>query len=96
LPGKQSPAGDHISTNTTLLIRKITGDRAPVAADVARQLGIEKYWSDSSPIDKVNLVRRLQAAGEVVALVRGPIRANRDFLDTSLDHGDSVHVTNQE
>ncbi|KAL3474464.1 HAD-like domain-containing protein [Aspergillus californicus] len=47
----------------------ITGDRAMVAADVASQLGIEQYWYGLSPMEKVDQVRQLQAAGDVVAVV---------------------------
>lgn len=50
----------------------LTGDRAEVAADVARRLGIDAYHAELLPADKVKYVERLLArepAGGVLAFV---------------------------
>lgn len=47
----------------------LTGDRAPVAAAVAHQLGIECYVAEVFPGGKLDAVRELQAQGYKVAVV---------------------------
>ena len=47
----------------------LTGDRAGTAAAVAAEVGIERVLAEVYPEDKVAEVRRLQDAGEVVAMV---------------------------
>jgi P-type Cu+ transporter len=47
----------------------LTGDSQAVAAAVASEVGIERVIADVSPQGKVDEIRRLQAAGEVVAMV---------------------------
>ena len=47
----------------------LTGDRAETARAVAAEVGIEKVVAEVFPDDKAAEVRRLQAAGEVVAMV---------------------------
>ncbi len=47
----------------------LTGDGANVAEAVARQLGIAEVHAQATPQDKHDYVRRLQAAGAVVAMV---------------------------
>ncbi|MBD2769041.1 copper-translocating P-type ATPase [Hymenobacter sp. BT664] len=47
----------------------ITGDNAQTAAQVARQVGIERYFAEVLPQDKADKVKELQAEGRVVAMV---------------------------
>jgi Cu+-exporting ATPase len=47
----------------------LTGDDADTAARVATEVGIERVRAEVYPEDKVAEVRRLQEAGEVVAMV---------------------------
>ncbi len=47
----------------------LTGDARPVAEQVAAQVGIERVVAEVYPDDKVAEIRRLQDAGEVVAMV---------------------------
>jgi P-type Cu+ transporter len=47
----------------------LTGDRAETARTVAAEVGIEKVVAEVFPDDKAEEVRRLQAEGEVVAMV---------------------------
>ena len=47
----------------------LTGDRAPVADAVAKQLGIERYVAEVFPGDKLAAVKQLQEQGYTVAVV---------------------------
>jgi Cu+-exporting ATPase len=47
----------------------LTGDRAETAQRIGAELGIERVLADVYPDDKLTEVRRLQEAGEVVAMV---------------------------
>ena len=47
----------------------LTGDRAPVAAAVAKRVGIEHYVAEAFPADKLAMVKKLQADGYTVAVV---------------------------
>jgi len=47
----------------------LTGDNAAVARTVADEVGIEQVFAEVLPQDKVDVVRRLQAEGRVVAMV---------------------------
>jgi Cu+-exporting ATPase len=49
----------------------LTGDTAAVAHDVARQVGIDEHdvHADVFPADKVDVVKRLQSQGRVVAMI---------------------------
>ncbi|MEV8136025.1 heavy metal translocating P-type ATPase [Microbacterium aurantiacum] len=47
----------------------LTGDNAGAAQAVAREVGIDEVVSDVLPADKVDVVRKLQESGRVVAMV---------------------------
>ncbi|MDR6974005.1 Cu+-exporting ATPase [Streptomyces sp. 3330] len=47
----------------------LTGDNRPVAEAVAEAVGIDRVIAEVLPEDKVDVVRRLQAEGRVVAMV---------------------------
>ncbi|MEU8080330.1 heavy metal translocating P-type ATPase [Catellatospora citrea] len=47
----------------------LTGDNATVAAAIADEVGIEQVVAEVMPADKVEVVKRLQAEGRVVAMV---------------------------
>ncbi|WP_431778395.1 heavy metal translocating P-type ATPase [Microbacterium aurantiacum] len=47
----------------------LTGDNAGAAHAVAREVGIDEVVSDVLPADKVDVVRKLQESGRVVAMV---------------------------
>ena len=47
----------------------LTGDNERAARSIAAQVGIETVYADVLPAEKVEVVRRLQSAGKVVAMV---------------------------
>ncbi len=47
----------------------LTGDRRPAAEAVARQVGIERVEAELLPDQKLDIIRRLQGEGKVVAMV---------------------------
>ncbi len=47
----------------------LTGDNAAAAGEVAREVGIDEVVAEVMPQDKVDVVRRLQGEGRVVAMV---------------------------
>jgi len=47
----------------------LSGDREAPTATIARQLGVDRYFAGILPAEKAAIVRRLQAEGEVVAMV---------------------------
>lgn len=47
----------------------ITGDNPRVAAAIAQRLGVDRYFADVLPQDKLRIIRELQQAGRVVAFV---------------------------
>ena len=50
-------------------VAMLTGDNPQVAAEIARQAGIDEVWAGLLPGDKAALVRQWVAAGERVAMV---------------------------
>jgi Cu+-exporting ATPase len=52
-----------------LRIAMITGDNQATADSIARQVGIDRVFADVQPGDKAAYVQRLQAEGELVAMV---------------------------
>src|SRR5204862_7577194 len=47
----------------------LSGDRAPVAAAIARQVGIDEYFGDLLPHDKLEIVRKLQSRHGPLAMI---------------------------
>ena len=47
----------------------LTGDNAITARAVAEQVGIDEVIADVLPVDKVNVIKALQANGKVVAMI---------------------------
>lgn len=52
-----------------LRVLMVTGDTSRTAAAIARQAGVDEVHAQALPQDKESLVRRLQAAGERVAMI---------------------------
>ncbi len=50
-------------------VAMITGDHMRVAASVATQLGIERYFAEVLPEDKASAVMKLQQEGKTVAMI---------------------------
>jgi len=52
-----------------LKVAMLTGDNAPTASSIGKELGIEKIMAEVLPGGKADAIRQLQAVGEVVAMV---------------------------
>ena len=52
-----------------LEVMMMTGDNPQTAAEVARQVGITRYFAEVLPADKAGKVQQLQAEGRTVAMV---------------------------
>jgi heavy metal translocating P-type ATPase len=50
-------------------VSMITGDNGAVSAAVAKQLGIDEFYSEVLPAEKAEIVKRLKESGRVVAMV---------------------------
>lgn len=50
-------------------VAMVTGDQPEAAGRVAAQVGISKIYSQTTPAGKIEILRRLQAQGQVVAFV---------------------------
>lgn len=50
-------------------VMMLTGDNRKVAAGVARELGLDEFFAEVLPHEKVDTIRRLQARGLTVAMV---------------------------
>jgi P-type Cu+ transporter len=62
----------------------LTGDAAPAANAVGRRVGVTSVQAQATPEDKIDAIRRLQAAGRVTAMVGdgvndGPALAQADL-----------------
>ncbi|HOX04200.1 MAG TPA: cation-translocating P-type ATPase [Candidatus Paceibacterota bacterium] len=68
----RSEAGTSLSALRQAGVRRIamiSGDRQPVAARVAREMGCDEFQGDCLPHHKVDLVRQMRAKGYHVAVV---------------------------
>jgi len=63
-----TPAALHALRTSGLKIVMVTGDNRRTAEAIGRQLGIENIEADALPAQKGKTVKRLQAAGGVVAM----------------------------
>jgi len=69
--GVRSEAARSVATLAALGVRihVASGDSRPVVATLAASLGIESFRSRATPLEKLEMVRRLQRSGGVVVMV---------------------------
>lgn len=68
LKSTSAEAVKHLQENN-IVAYLFTGDNLVAASSVARQVGITHYQAEMMPSDKLEFVKKLQAHGEVVAVV---------------------------
>lgn len=86
----------------------LTGDKKYVAEDVAKELGVDKFYAELNPIDKIKILRRYKEDSEAVAMVGdgindAPALAEADVgiamsdagVDVTLEAADAVLVRNK-
>lgn len=47
----------------------LTGDKKSVAGEVSKEVGVDKYYSELMPVDKVNKIKEFKAEGKKVCFV---------------------------
>jgi Cu2+-exporting ATPase len=52
-----------------IAVYMLTGDNAQTAAAIAKEAGIEHFQADTMPSDKADFVKKLQAEGNIVAMI---------------------------
>ncbi len=63
-----TPAAVHALKSQGIRLVMLTGDNQAVAAKIAQQLGIEEFEAEVLPEGKLEIIRRLQEQGRVVAM----------------------------
>jgi Cu+-exporting ATPase len=63
-----TPAAIREIKATGIRIVMLTGDNRPTAAEIAKRLGIEEFEGEVLPEGKLEIIRRLQGQGRVVAM----------------------------
>lgn len=81
-------------------VRLITGDNEAVAKKVADEVGIEDYYSQCLPEDKINFIQEEQSAGRVVGMIGdgindAPALANAD-IGIGMGSGSSVAMESSD
>ncbi len=86
----------------------LTGDKKDVADDIARELGIDEYYAELKPIDKLEILRRIRKDEGYVAMVGDGINdapalaeadvgiaMSSDGVNVTLEAADIVLVKNR-
>jgi copper ion binding protein len=66
---EESPVAVQMLKNDGLRVAMVTGDNEMVAQAIAKQSGVEEYFAEALPKDKVEAVKRVKAVGGTVAMV---------------------------